>query len=72
MAIKNEKTLSILADDELGTVSGGSVLINGDLSFLSNVAKAKKGGTATAGTANEVDSSQTAFSLIAGLLGGIA
>ena len=71
MAKTSEKTLSPICDDELGTVSGGHVYINGDLSFLSNVAKASKGGVATAGTENQVEASETAFSLIAGLLGGM-
>ena len=71
MAKTSEKTLSTLCDAELGTVSGGHVAIDGDLSFLSNYAKASKGGVATAGDANQVDASRTEFALVAGLLGMI-
>ena len=72
MTSKNEKTLSPIADEQLGTVSGAGVYVNGDLSFLSNVAKASKGGVATAGDWNQVDSSKTEFALLAGLLPVVA
>jgi hypothetical protein len=69
---KSEKTLPTLCDDELSTVSGGSgVVINGDLAFLSNFAKASKGGVATAGDANQVDASKNILSLVAGLFPGM-
>jgi hypothetical protein len=68
---KSEKTLPTLRDEELSTVAGGSGIgINGDLAFLSNFAKASKGGVATAGTANQVDASENVLSLVAGLLPG--
>jgi hypothetical protein len=68
MAHEIEKTLPTLCDEELTTVSGGSgIAINGDLAFLSNFAKASKGGVATAGDGNQVDASQNIVQLVAGL-----
>ncbi len=68
MARKSEKTLRTLVDEELSAAAGGSgIAIGGDVAFLSNFAKASKGGVATAGTENQVDASTNALSLIAGM-----
>ena len=50
---------------------GSGVVINGDLAFLSNFAKASKGGVATAGDGNQVDASKNILSLIAGFFPGM-
>jgi len=72
MARNTEKTLSTLADEELSTVAGGSgIKVDGDLAFLSNFAKASKGGVATAGTDNQVDASKNIVELVAGIFPGM-
>ena len=72
MAGKLEKILPTLGEEQLSTVSGGSgVKIDGDLAFLSNFAKASKGGVATAGTDNQVDASKNIVELVAGIFPGM-
>jgi hypothetical protein len=68
MADRFEKALPTLRDEELSTVAGGSgIQIDGDLAFLSNFAKASRGGVATAGDGNQVDASKNIVELVAGL-----
>ena len=72
MARNIEKALPTLGDEELSTVAGGSgISIDGDLAFLSNFAKASKGGVATAGDQNQVDASKNILSLVAGAFPGM-